>query len=236
MGTVNNCNTVITVTVTVNKTKKMYSAKLKGRRTIMSKYRMISRDSEIYHRKDCHYAKRIKYKGFSSITPKEAKSHGYRPCKCCNTMNHIYKSAKGTLRQYEKKKGMKFNYSRSSLYVLTDNSCWKLVYSRKEETIILYHRNKSWIPVNFEEPYKEKYHLQVDAKHFNNIEGALYYIYEHDRFRTAQERGDRSFVYISKKYERQAKKKKKRDAVNRVNYLFRMLESQDKDLIQYSFC
>ncbi|MDO4978164.1 MAG: hypothetical protein Q4E53_12985 [Eubacteriales bacterium] len=200
------------------------------------RFRMMSHGSVVYHRKGCHYAKRIKYRKGIDITSNEDMRAIYRPCKYCNSMKYAYDFSKDIMRYYEENKGIKFKYMDSILYILTEMGCWKLIYSEQEESIVIYHRNKSSRPVKFEEPYNERYHLQRDAIRYSSITGALKYIYEHDRFRKAQEQHDKNFKYISKKYKKQAKRKERRDAVNRVNDLFRLLENQDKNLIQYSFC
>ena len=52
--------------------------------------RVLSTETNIYHRASCIYSKRIMPKNRMEMGPFEAKKHGYRPCKCCNTMKFLY--------------------------------------------------------------------------------------------------------------------------------------------------
>lgn len=91
---------------------------------------------------------------------------------------------------YEKKKNMEFKYVNGMLYVKTEISLWKLVYSRKDEKIAIYHRNATAEAVNMDCLENEKFHRQKDIQYVETIQGCLSYIYEHDKFR-----GDGCFTF-----------------------------------------
>lgn len=202
----------------------------------MSMKRVMSMEANIYHKPHCHHAKRIQDKNKIVMDPKAAKSHGYRPCKCCNKMNFSYNDELCSIDYHERKRGMQFNYKGNSLYVKTNVGGWKLVYSPKSELFTLFHRNRSKQEIDFANPEKEQYHLQKDHANFISINEALNYIHEHDKFREAEQQGCKFIVFSDKKYQKQAEKRKRRKQLNRVDYLFRMLESQNAGYKQLSYC
>lgn len=205
----------------------------------MSVERLISMESSIYHQPSCRYVTWIKDKNLMTIKQDRAQRKGFRPCKCCNTMSHRYKNEKSVIDFFDTKKGLDFLYSRNSLYVKTNESCWKLVYLPEEERIGMFHRNHSSVPVNFEEPWKERYHRQNDRFKYCTIEDALYYIYDHDRFRAAINAGEKDPLLSSKKYKNSARRAIKKREQNRLDDLFRMIENQfsgNGDFRQYSIC
>lgn len=202
----------------------------------MSKKRVMSMETCIYHKPNCHHARRIQEKHKMIMTPKVAKSYGYRPCKCCNGMNFSYNDEIYFIDYFERKKGMQFNYKDGILYVKTNIGCWKLVYSRGMELFALYHRNRSEQEVNFVNPENEHYHLQKDKSYFSSINAVLNYIYEHDKYHEAEQQGCKNIVFSNKKYQRQAEKRKQRQQEKRVDYLFLMIENQNEGYKQLSYC
>lgn len=202
----------------------------------MSIKRVMSMETKIYHKPNCHYVKKIQDKHKIVMSKKEAKSFGYRACRCCNEMNFSYHNELQTMDYFENKKGMQFNYKDGILYIKTNIGCWKLVYSRGMELFALYHRNRSKQEVDFTKPEKEQYHLQKDKIYYISIREALKYIYDHDKYREAEQQGCEFIVFSHKKYQKQAEKRKQRQQMNRVDYLFQMLESQNKGYKQLSYC
>lgn len=151
-------------------------------------------------------------------------------------MNFSYRDEIHTIDYYERKKGMQFNYKEGVLYVKTNVGCWKLVYSRSMELFALYHRNYSKQEIDFVKPENEHYHLQKDHVYYISIGAALKYIYDHDKYREAEQQGCKFIVFSHKKYQKQAEKRKQRQQRNRVDYLFQMLESQNKGYKKISYC
>lgn len=202
----------------------------------MSMKRVMSMETNIYHKPHCHHAKRIQEKHMMIMDPQAAKSYGYRACRCCNGMNFSFNDERNVIAYYEKEKELQFNYKDGSLYVKTTIGCWRVVYSRGMELFALYHRNYCDQEVDFVNPENERYHLQKDQRYFCNINTVLKYIYDHDKYREAELQGCKTIVFTKKKYQEQAKKRKQRQQRNRVDYLFRMLESQNKGYKQLSYC
>lgn len=197
--------------------------------------RVMSIESNLYHKPNCHHAKRIQDKNKMTMDIKEAKAYGYRPCRCCNGMNFSYNDEWTSINYYERKKEMQFNYKDGILYAKTNIGCWKIVYIRGTESFALYHRNYSEQEVDFVNPEKESYHLQKDRPYFCTINSILKYIYDHDKYREAEQQGCKVIVFSHKKYQKQAKKREQRNQRKRVDYLFRMLESQEEGYKQLSY-
>ena len=193
-------------------------------------------DSKIYHKPNCHYVKMIASKNCMSIAKNDAQIRRYRICKCCNSMSYHYRIEQNSIEYYRKYKKMEFRFIDGILYVKSEIGCWKLVYSKKFENIVLYHRNTVSVTLDFDHPENEPYHRQVDALSCNTISGYLNYIYEHDRYKSAMERGDKNFRFSSKKYARHEAKAKIKRQHKRVDELFMLLEKGDSKLLKQSIC
>lgn len=212
--------------------------KVAGKDKKMKQKRIISygANSKIYHKPGCRYVKRILPQNQMTIRQNEAKACGCRVCRYCNSMNYHYLTEEGAIDFYERKRKMDFKYIEGVLYVKTSISCWKIVYSRKAEMLVLYHRNRSKVPVNFDKPQYEEYHRQEDVPYRESISSYLYYIHEHDKYREAQMKGEEIKHFTNKKYQKIAKNNKRKHELQRVNYLFRMLESQNSGYKELSYC
>lgn len=196
--------------------------------------RIICRTSKerIYHKPSCPHAKRMKPENYQVLFPYELKKYRRaRPCKCCNNMKHQFEIEWKAIEHFERAKGMQFKMVDGILYVKTSISCWKIVYVKSTQQLVLYHRNSSDLSVDFNHPEKERYHLQKDVKKSYLIVQYLEYIHKHDRFRQDEASGH-EVRFSNKKYRKQAEKRKWRNSVRRVDQLFAMLESQDRELVK----
>lgn len=202
----------------------------------MKKTRVMSNHTRIYHRPGCRYASNIHIENRMEQYSWEAKQDGYRACKCCNTMLYMYESEWSNIRYFERKRDMEFCLKEGILFVKTSVGCWKLIYSKKEEKFILYHRNRSDTPVDFENPQNERYHLQKDCAHANSIGGLLKYIYEHDRFREAQKNGVQLKSFLSERGRILAARTQRSEQRKRVDRLFAMLEQNNQGYRELSYC
>lgn len=209
-----------------------------GKDDTMNNERIVSigTNSMIYHKPGCRYVSRIKNQHKMYLPKHEAKKEGYHVCRYCNSMNHHFRVEQQTLDFYSRCKKMQFNYINGILYVKSEIGCWKLVYVRREEKIALYHRNTANKSLDFEHPQYEAYHRQEDKPFCNSIEGCLDYIYEHDKYKAAIERGETVTSFSSKKYARREAKAQRKRACRRVDYLFRMLERQNEGYKELSYC
>ena len=191
---------------------------------------------KVYHKPGCYHAQRIKQENRVYMTKKEAEAAGFRICRCCNGMNHHLRVEENAMKYYKNKKGMEFKVVNGALYVKTEIGCWKVVYSRREQWLVLYHRNRTYQELNFKSPQYESYHRQSDVPKSYTIEKYLDYIYEHDRFMQAEQSGAAITVFSSKKKKKLAEKSRQKQARKRVDYLFRMIEMQNADYRQLSYC
>ena len=62
------------------------------------------------------------------------------------------------------------------------------------------------------------------------------YIYEHDRFRDAQSKGQKLTTFTSERSKLLAQRSYRRDQRKRVDHLFRMLEASNKGYKELSYC
>ena len=192
--------------------------------------------TKVYHKPGCHHVSNMKESNQKVMTQARAERKGYRICRCCNSMAHHKRAEQTTIAHYTDNKGMEFLFVKGALYVKTDVGCWKMVYTRGEQRIVLYHRNTTDKELNFKVPQYEKYHRQKDVPFADSIAHYLHYIYEHDRFRQAELNGVPLTHFSSKKSKQLAEKSRRKSARKRVDYLFRMLESQNAGYKELSFC
>ena len=191
----------------------------------MSTKRIMSIESNIYHRPSCKYVYFMKPSNKEKLLWEDAKRCG-RPCRHCNSMSFLCTEERKTIEWNTENRNMEFKYKDGMLYVKTKVGCWKLVYARNMEQIALYHRNSRQAELDFKHPEKDRYHQQRDQLYFNNIAQALNYIYDHDKYKAAVQRGDKRIVYKNKKYEKQAKRRERKAALRRVDRLFDMIEKE----------
>ena len=202
----------------------------------MKTKRVLSTESSVYHRANCPYVKRICEKNKMELPRAEAREHGYRPCKCCNSMGYMYQEEQCNLDYFKRRWSLDFLLSDGILYVKTPIGCWKLVYSRKEEKLALYHRNSSASPVDFTAPQNEKYHRQCDCAMAKTISGLCKYIYEHDRYREAQQNGHQLTDFTSARARILAERAKRKEKHKRLDDLFAQIEKENAGYRKLSFC
>ena len=201
----------------------------------MKRLRIKSKESGKYHRPGCKYTNQIYKRNRIELSFDEAKEFGFKPCRHCNNMSFLYQRKIQKLDWYKENRKMDYLFQDGMLYIKTEMGCWKIVYSRGLEEFALYHRNGKQKPLDFAHPENDRYHRQKDRLYFRDIEQILEYIYEHDKFRSVEKQGCR-ITYKNKKYKKQAKKRKERAALRRVDRLFEKLEKENEEYRAYSFC
>ncbi|MCD8336248.1 MAG: hypothetical protein LUD18_03065 [Lachnospiraceae bacterium] len=124
------------------------------------------------------------------------------------------------------------------LFIKTEIGCWKLIYGKYHQNFILYHRNASGRPVNFEHPERERYHKQMDQLYSDTITSVFIYIYKHDQFRVAEKiaDGNLDIRQVSKKYQSSAARRQRRQKERRLDRLFRVIESGSEEYRKISCC
>ena len=199
----------------------------------MSKQVIISMNSvaKVSHREKCQFVSRIADKNYITLTKDQAECQGYRPCKCCDGMDNIYRMEKKTIESYLRDKDVAIDLVDHILYVRTMVGCWKIVYSKKFQTFILWHKNHVDGMLPIVQVEEGVYHRQKDRKPSASIISMIRYIYEHDmnkEIAITDYRKLRRDTRRQKKYYEIAKKKEKRAAMRRVDMIFSMLESGEK--------
>lgn len=145
-------------------------------------------------------------------------------------MKHPIRVEEDAIEYYERKKGMNFKHIDGVLYVKTEMGCWKIVYTRKEQYFVLYHRNSTNKQLDFEKPQNEMYHRQIDVPKEYTIEKYLNYIYEHDRFQQAEQSGQIITEFSNKKIKNQQKRVEKNKLKNVLIIYFECQKNRMRDI------
>ena len=202
----------------------------------MSRKRVVCYGSEVCHKPYCHYIWKMNPENRLEVTRYDALMHDCRICRYCNSMNYHLSAEDGTIRFYVNKKGMQFVKIKGALYVRTSLSCWKLVYVKSQEQLMLFHINK--VPENFDftHPQTCKYHRQADVPFEDSIAAYLHYIYEHDRVKGEINEGGSFTVYSGRKTRMLAKAYQKKQASKRLRDIFKSLEQENPEYKKLSIC
>ena len=201
----------------------------------MNRPRIMSKDSNIYHRNGCRYILRIMPKNLVKIGLFTAEVEGIKPCSVCNRLSFIYSQEKDTLMKATSGWQMTFKMDGELLYIKTNVSLWMLVYSFSSSKIVLYHRNHSEKEIDFENPKNEAFHRQKDFPPNSKIMPICKYIYEHDRYKEARNSGKKLIYKKSeKKYRKRAEKFERKEKERRVESLFKVLEKENPSIKRHS--
>lgn len=202
--------------------------------------RIISYESTgmVYHRPNCKYVKRIKPRNQMQIFWEHAERRGYRPCKCCDGINYLYKCELSNINNYAEQYNMDIDMKDNKLYVRTDVGGWKIIYIFREQKFILLHRNYCTGRINLEEVDKAPYHRQGDMPQAGKIMKLLKYIKKHDEFKQNTPKDYHLMPRDSKKqkkYYADARKREARRNAQKVEYLFALIESKE-GIKSLSYC
>ena len=91
-----------------------------------------------------------------------AELRGYRPCKWCSRMDGRFQIEKEAVGEYLANSGLVMDRKDHMLYIRSDIGCWKVVFSKKFNDFVLYHRNHADGIVPLAEVEKDSYHKQSD--------------------------------------------------------------------------
>jgi len=194
--------------------------------------------SKVYHERSCWHLKHSKQANWIYFKPEKAEKKGYRPCKCCSTARFHLTYERKVLNRFIEGKGMEYKILGDAMYVKTEISCWKILYTPKDMTYRIYHRNKSERPVDFLHPELERYHFQQDKRDATTMAECFQYIRSHDSFRKSEQEagGNLKIVNISPKYRRQFVNRKRREARHRLDSIFAALEQKNPEYAALSCC
>lgn len=197
--------------------------KLYERGQTMKPKRILSEQAKVYHRPGCRYIRAIKINNRAATRSLEeiidAKILGYRPCKCCNTIGHLYKQSKPEIDKY-RNKGMTIEVKKDEIIVQTTVGWWKLVYDYDTENVKLFHGDCG---------SNRHYHRQRDVKRTDSIVQLLTYIFEHDRFKEAQEKGEKLKTFTSGRARVIAERRYRGEQRRRIDSLFASIEQEHKN-------
>lgn len=192
--------------------------------------RIMSRESAdmVYHRPECRYARRIHKRNRIQMNWEDAEWKGYRPCKCCDGADFLYKLETSEIQRCAKQFHMDVDLRDHKIYVRTDAGCWKIVYKICDQKFILLHRNYVNGRIGLEEAENAPYHRQGDMAESGNIIKMLKYIKKHDEFKQKTEGDYRRMPQDTRKqkmYYRAAKRRMEKRSARRMDELFALIES-----------
>ena len=190
------------------------------------------RGAKTYHdpMAGCPYARHIKKENRIQVSENKAKNKGYCGCRLCTGL--------GGLAYKYKKRGFDCLYDSvsNSVCMKTDVGFWKAIWYDDEQKFHLFHMNghgykcfKHDLPSNV--LVAGKFHRQADVlptSHFGNI---LKYILDHDKNkRIIMNDGIQKMpknTAKQRKYYKQAKKRKRKNDLRRLDRIFKQLESEN---------
>jgi len=170
------------------------------------------------------------------VTRESARRHGCRMCKYCDGIHYYIGLAEDTIRNYKEYKGMDFNFLDGAFYVKTEIGCWKIAYSRAIGKLVLFHMNYMPKDFDFTHPNTLPYHRQTDMREADSIAKVLNYIYEHDRYKMAVNRGEQVVGRSSKRARHLAVRSDKKRSRKNLEYLFRVIEREHPEYKTLSCC
>ena len=91
-------------------------------------------------------------------------------------------------------------------------------------------------PLNFDLPQTERYHRQTDVQPSASINKHLRYIYEHDRYRAAEAKGEKLVTFTSERSRILAARAERKMQRKRIDNLFAILEASNRGYRELSYC
>jgi len=195
----------------------------------------------IYHKQGCPYEKRILEDNKKLIKLANANSPKYCACKYCGGLQGDMKIHKRGIAKWERKYNMQFLFHKATdtLYLRTNVGFWKVFIKTDVMKYLLYHKNYFESDMSNDIARNGAFHRQVDVAETESLQKIVEYIAAHDRAKVIIADDYRKLPHTSKKqkkYYRSAEKRVKREASRRLDSIFRMLESKDETLANYSYC
>lgn len=194
------------------------------------------KESRIYHRSGCIYARRIKPCNRYEMSSEQAEMKHYHECKYCSGLRGDVRVHKTAFETWSRKKKLKFEYSKDTdtLYIQTEIGFWKIYLKESIGEYLLYHRNSYSIDMTFEEAINGEFHRQSDVKSTESIEKIVDYIVAHERAKVTIMDDYRKLpknTKRQKKYYKAAKRREQRNAIRRVDSIFAALEQAKAGMV-----
>ncbi|MCM1049997.1 MAG: hypothetical protein NC433_16395 [Clostridiales bacterium] len=190
----------------------------------------IESSSRVYHRPECRYAGKIDKRNRIKMRWEDAEWKGYRPCKCCDGIDFLYKMEKEKIERYAEQFNINVDFKDRKIYVRTDVGCWKIIYKIRDQIFILLHRNYVNGRIELEDAEKAPFHRQGDIPESGSIMKYLKYIKAHDEFKYNAPNDYRTLPQNTarqKLYYNTAKKRAEKSSAKRLDMLFCLIEKQE---------
>lgn len=208
---------------------------------LMASKRLGARRSKIYHRVECIHAKKIKYEYRVMKEMRKVSKKSQVFCSYCEGLHGEVNCRKDLFDWYRESKHVQITYipKEKNLYVQTQIGFWRIHLSEEKGKYVLFHRNKFWEGLEFERAIRGGYHRQDDVAATNSLEQVLNYIVAHDVAKVTIQDDYRKLPAKTKKqraYYRAAERRAKRNAHQRIDYLFSKIEKASPGIVALSVC
>ena len=188
----------------------------------------------VCHRQGCPYEKRIDFHNKMMLKVTQAEQMGYGSCSYCSGLKGDVSVNTAKLDAWKRSNTIDFYYrpETNELFIWTDIGFWK-VSENRYEAYLLWHRNTYNKDIPFEKARRGQFHRQSDLGATYSLDKIIDYILAHDRAKAIMRVDYRQLPQSTKKqkmYYKKAEKKQKIKDCKRVEYLFKILESQNRAL------
>lgn len=208
---------------------------------VMASTRRGKRSKKIYHRMECIHARKIKYKYsvIKDVGKVSKKSQVF--CSYCAGLQGEVKCSEELLNRFRGSKHVKITFlpKEKNLYVQTRVGFWRIHLSEENGKYILFHRNKFWEELEFKRAIRGGYHRQEDVAATSSLEHVLNYIVAHDIAKVTIQDDYRKLPTKTRKqraYYKAAERRAKRNAYQRIDYLFSKIEKSNPGFVALSVC
>ena len=179
--------------------------------------------SRIVHYQQCGYARRSKNCGSARLrefyTIDEAKTQGYRMCKCCDPVKKRFKAEEEEIRRFCNENNMFYRLSNGEMEIITPESHWKAAVGNGSK-IQLYHQNRAGNKYERRLYHVQKYNVTTAMP-------MLRYIVKHDTYTLSKEeaRPKKKKKKGSKGYAAQMKRQKAHQKRRSIKYVLDLIDA-----------
>lgn len=189
--------------------------------------------SKVYHTPGCHHAARIQQdRQIQYRRESLAVLDGYRPCKCCCSIESLYEAQEQALQAFCEQNGLQQYYQRNRVYIISnEDTAWYICRNGCKKTdIVLWHESmRGHIYIRQNQPYNlRNYHRQNRRE--KDLAGYAAYILQHDAYieQAYEQRLQRQTCPQAKR--RQSKRQKAAERRRSIGRVLGLINNMNDDL------
>lgn len=193
----------------------------------------------IYHKRDCKYVKKIQWSNRMYLKDEDVRNKQYKECKCCSTISRDVMAHENTFSAIEQRENIKFTFisKRQTLFIQTNAGFWKIWRNTHTNKYMLYHLNKFYKNIKFEDAAHGEFHRQGDAP-TGSLDKIINYIISHDKAKIIMMDDYKKLpqrTKTQKRYFKAAKKKADKRKNQQIDRLFAQIEEKE-NIKHLSYC